>query len=67
MEDVVQWEYLCADHRISWAINEKLEESLKGKTQNEVLNILGSDGWELVSVTHTVTGFFKMYLKRPRR
>ncbi len=63
----VQWEYLCLDHRMAWAINEKLEESLKGKTHNEVLNLFGADGWELVAVTNTATGFYKMYLKRPRR
>lgn len=67
MATFMQWEYLCVDHRIAWAINDKPEESLKGKTHTEVLNILGEHGWELVSVANTTTGFFKMYLKRPRR
>jgi len=53
----MKWEYAVLYHQSGrdpqyqgWSLNGHIQGHLKGFSQSEVLNGLGKEGWELVSV-----------------
>lgn len=52
-------------HGRHWVVNGKKEESIDGKPNHEVLNLMGLDGWELVNFLDRDRIEFCFYFKRP--
>ena len=68
----MKWEYHILYHQNGrdpqyqgWNLDGRIVETLKGLSLRDVLDTLGKDGWELVSVVQEGDPDPKCYLKRP--
>ena len=65
---MTQWEYyyIVAYKNDVYEINE--QKFLMGKGKNSLppyLNKLGSEGWELVGISHSTNEYWRLIFKRP--
>ncbi len=61
----MKWEYLVLEkHGRGWQINKVRQEGLTGKNHQDVLNLMGQEGWEQV-VLLRIRDELSFYLKRP--
>lgn len=61
----MKWEYMTCSLDTGWLLS--IDEPNMFSTWERTLNSLGEDGWELVSVTANIKGYYYAILKRPKK